>query len=166
MPRTFVAAAVVVVLLAAVVLGMIIGDNLKPSATTASIAAKSVDITLVVQGGSTLGPDGKLHDAFDPCNFTVYANQEVNLTIVNYDSGSHTFTSLTLNVNFLVPPSQTSGVPSISQFQFSETKAGVYRWWCSYPCDTGASGWAMTTGSDGQPGQIGFMGGFVTVLAD
>lgn len=158
-------AAFIVIVMAAVLLGAIAGYDFKPAATTVSSAAKYADITLVVQGDSTLGPDGQLHDAFAPCNFTVYAGQVVNLTVVNYDSGQHSFTSTTLNVNFQIAASQTNGVPAVSNFQFTETKAGVYRWWCSDPCDTDAGGWAMTTGSDGQPGQIGFMGGFVTVLS-
>jgi uncharacterized cupredoxin-like copper-binding protein len=156
--------AFIIVVLAAVMLGIVIGSNLKPSTTPVLSTIKPADITLVVQGGSTLGPDGNLHDAFVPCNFTVYAGQEVNLTVVNYDSAEHSFTSPTLNVNFLIPPSTTNGVPLVSNFQFSESTAGVYRWYCSIPCDTDAGGWAMMTGSDGQPGQIGFMGGFVTVL--
>ena len=156
--------AFVIVLLAAGVLGLIIGYNIKPS-TTVARTPKTADITLVVQGDVKLGPDGKLHDAFTPCNFTVYAGQEVYLTIVNYDNGEHTFTSPSLGVNFIVPPSNETGVPTVSNFQFNETTAGVYRWYCAYPCDTDAGGWAMTTGSDGQPDQIGYMGGFVTVLS-
>lgn len=159
-----VVAALIVVMLAVVVLGIVIGYNLKSTSTTVSGTAKYANITLVVQGDVELGPDGLLHDAFSPCNFTVYAGQTVNLTIINYDTGQHSFTSTTLNVNFQVPASTVNGVPSVTTFQFTETQSGVYRWWCADPCDTDAGGWAMTTGSDGQPAQIGFMGGFVTVL--
>ena len=157
--------AFVVVVLAAVVLGLIIGYDLRPASTAVSSTPKTADITLVVQSDVKLGPDSKLHDAFTPCNFTVYAGQEVDLTIVNYDNGEHTFTSSSLGVNFIVPPSNVTGVPTVSNFQFNEATVGVYRWYCAYPCDTDAGGWAMTTGSDGQPDQIGYMGGFVTVLA-
>jgi plastocyanin len=157
--------AFVVVVLAAVVLGLIIGYDLKSASTAVSSTPKTADITLVVQGDVKLGPDGNLHDAFTPCNFTVYAGQEVDLTIVNYDSGEHSFTSSSLGVNFIVPPSNQTGAPTVSNFQFNETTAGVYRWYCTIPCDTDSGGWAMTTGSDGQPDQIGYMGGFVTVLA-
>ena len=156
--------AFVVVLLAAVVLGLIIGYDLRPASTAVSSTPKTADITLVVQGDVKLGPDGELHDAFTPCNFTVYAGQEVDLTVVSYDNGEHSFTSPSLGVNFIVPPSNVTGVPTVSNFQFNEATVGVYRWYCAYPCDTDAGGWAMTTGSDGQPDQIGFMGGFVTVL--
>ena len=153
-----------VVILAAVVVGTIMGYNLKPTTTSVSSAPKTADITLVVQSDVKLGPDGLLHDAFTPCDFTVYAGQEVNLTIINYDNGEHSFTSSSLGVNFVVPPSNETGIPTVSNFQFNETTAGVYRWYCTYPCDMDAGGWAMTTGSDGQPDQIGYMGGFVTVL--
>ena len=70
----------------------------------------------------------------------------------------------TLGVNFVVLPSNETGVSAVSNFQFTEANVGVYRWWCTFPCDTDAGGWAMMTGSNGQPGQIGYMGGFVTVL--
>jgi plastocyanin len=156
--------AFIVVILAAVVAGIVIGNNLKPSSTTITSSAKYADITLTVQSDLTLGPDNNTHDSFVPCNFTVYAGQIVNLTVVNYDRVQHSFTSTTLNVNFQIPASQENGVPSISQFQFTPTQAGVYRWYCNMPCDTDSGGWAMTTGSDGQPDQIGYMGGFVTVL--
>jgi len=163
-PKGFAVAAIIVVLLAVAVLGVIVGYNLKPIITVGSAHIVNADIILVVQGDVKLGPDGQLHDAFTPCNFTVYANQQVNLTIVNYDSGEHSFTSPSLGVNFVVPPSNVTGAPTVSNFQFTEATAGVYRWYCTYPCDSDAGGWAMTTGSDGQPDQIGFMGGFVTVL--
>jgi hypothetical protein len=157
-------AGFIVVVLAAIVLGAIMGYDMKPPTTTVSYTAKYADITMVVQSDLTLGPDNMTHDTFVPCNFTVYADQVVNLTVVNYDNGEHSFTSPTLNVDFQIPGCQINGVPAVSHFQFTETQSGVYRWWCTVPCDTDSGGWAMTTGSDGQPDQIGFMGGFVTVL--
>ena len=156
--------AFIVVMLAAVVLGTVIGYNLKPTSTPASGTPKYADITLMVQSDLTLGPDNQTHDTIVPSNFTVYSGQIVNLTFVNYDNGQHSFTSPTLGVSFQILASQTIGVPAVSHFQFTETKSGVYRWWCNIPCDTDSGGWAMTNGTDGQPGQIGFMGGFVTVL--
>ncbi len=139
------------------------------STTTQAQAAQApshADITMVVEGheGGSLGTDGKTHDTVIPANFAVYMGQIVNLTVVNYDEGPHTFTSPGLGVNFQIPGHVSAGVPSVSHFQFAATKAGVFRWWCSLPCDTGQGGWAMTTGSDGQPDKIGFMSGFVTVL--
>jgi hypothetical protein len=164
--RVFLVAAVTVVLIAAVFLGMVIESNIKPNVQPSVKVFGIADITLVVQGDWILGPDNKTHDAFVPYNFTVFAGQKVNMTFENFDDMPHTFVSPALGVTFQIPGSQTAGVPEISQYQFTEATPGIYRWWCSVPCDSDAGGWAMTTGSDGQPGQIGYMGGFVTVLAD
>ena len=98
-----VVAAFIVVVLAAIVLGMVIGYDLKPASTPVSGTAKYADVTLVVQSDLTLGPDNQTHDTFVPCNFTVYAGQIVNLTVVNYDNAPHSFTSPTLNVAFQIP---------------------------------------------------------------
>ena len=106
-----------VVMAAAIVLGMEIENIMKPASPTIGLTnAKYADITLTVIGGSTLGPDNKTHDAFVPCNFTVYAGQIINLTVVNYDNSQHSFTSPSLNVNFLITASQEIGVPSVSHF--------------------------------------------------
>jgi hypothetical protein len=91
--------------------------------------------------------------------------QKVDLTIINYDEGPHTLTSTPLGVNFQYPGAKSPGVPSVTTFSFTATSTGVFRWWCALPCDAGQKGWAMTTGSDGQVGQLGFMGGFITVVA-
>ncbi len=163
-PRIFVFLAFSVALIAAALLGMVVESSVRPIVYPSSNAPTTAFVTLMIQGDLTLGPDNKTHDAFVPTDFTVYSNQDVNLTIVNYDSMPHSFTSPTLGVDFQIPASSAVGVPAISHFQFSEANAGEYRWWCAIPCDTDANGWAMTNGSDGQPGQIGFMGGFVTVL--
>lgn len=125
-----------------------------------------VAVTLVTEGheGGNVGPDKKTHDTVIPSDFTVYLGQTVNLTIINYDEGPHTFTSPELGVSFQYPGAISAGVPSISHFQFTASKAGVFRWYCTLPCDMGQGGWAMTAGTDGQPGQLGFMGGHVTVI--
>ena len=162
--RAFVVAAFLAVILAVALLGMVIGFNLKTSSTPVSGKGQYADTALVVKDNLVLGPDNQTHDAFVPCNFTVYAGQIVNLTVFNYDDAPHSFTSPTMNLDFQIPGSQTTGVASVSKFQFTKTEAGIYRWWCTVLCDTDAGGWAMTNGSDGLPGQIGYMGGFVTVL--
>ena len=89
LPRGFAVAGLIVLLIAAIILGIIIGYNLKPSSSssgpssTPAPSIKPADITMVVQGSVALGPDGNLHDAFTPCNFTVYANQVVNLYVTS-----------------------------------------------------------------------------------
>ncbi len=164
-PRVFVFLAFAVVVGGAVVLGMVLQSALRPASTPVSTTGGFADVTMMVQANLLLGPDNQTHDAFVPSNFIIYTGQVVNLTFVNFDDMPHSFTSTMLNVNFQIPGSQTAGVPALSHFQFEEANAGVYRWWCADPCDTDAGGWAMTTGTDGQPGQIGYMGGFVTVLS-
>ena len=163
-PKAFVYVAFCVALLAAGLLGMVIEYNLNPGASNYSISAPVAHVTLMVEGGLTLGPDNQTHDSFVPCDFTVYSGQLVNLTILNYDGAPHSFTSSALNVNFQARESQTPGVPAVSNFQFTAGEPGVYRWYCNLPCDSETEGWAMTNGKDGQPGQIGYMGGFVTIL--
>jgi len=166
--RAFVLISFALIIIASAVLGIVIESNVKTTSTLSqtppSPTAQYADVTMVVQGDLALGPDNQTHDAFVPCNFTVYTGQTVNLTIVNYDNMPHSFNCPALNVDFQATPSTTLGVPSVSHFQFAEPTAGIYRWWCTDPCDNDRNGWAMTTGRDGQPGQIGFMGGFVTVL--
>lgn len=118
-------------------------------------------ITLVSEGheGGSLGPDGLKHDTIIPADFTVYAGQTVELSAVNYDEGAHTITNPALGIDFQFPGAKSDGVPSVTQFQFTPTKAGVYQWYCRLPCDLGQGGWAMTNG-----GQPGFMAGNITVL--
>ncbi|MEM0117358.1 MAG: hypothetical protein QXX17_00370 [Conexivisphaerales archaeon] len=143
--------------------GLLIGYSLAqfgspaPQGTT---KVKSADITLTIIPDVKLASDGQMHDAFNPVNMTVFTGQLVNLTIINYDTMSHTFTSPSLGVSFNAPPAQKDGVPTVVHYQFTVSKPGIYRWWCATPCDS----WAMSAGSDGQVGQIGYMGGFVTAL--
>jgi plastocyanin len=151
----------------AVVIMFVLASALAQSTTVqTSTAEKNANVTLVVKGaqGGIKGPDGKTHSAFIPCNFTVYVGQTVNLTVINYDNEQHTFTSPELGVNFFIPERISPSAPSVSHFQFTPTKAGIFRWWCAIKCDTAAGEWAMTTGKDGGTGQLGFMAGYVTVL--
>lgn len=153
------------IIIAVLVIGLVIGYGIAvaaspPQQKVSSVAAKSADITLTIIPDVKLGPDGQMHDAFNPANFTVYVGQTVNLTIINYDTMSHTFTSSSLGISFNAPGATKDGVPTVMHYQFTVTKEGLYRWWCATPCDA----WAMSTGSDGQIGQKGYMGGFVNVL--
>jgi len=127
---------------------------------------KYANITLVVKSSQDgdIGPDGKTHSTFIPCNFTVYVGQTVNLTVISYDNGQHSFTSTALGVNFFIPERTSPTVPSVTHIQFTVTKVGVFRWWCALKCDIERNGWAMTKGKDGGIGQLGFMAGYVTVL--
>ncbi len=100
------------------------------------------------------GPDGKWHDAFLPADFSVTAGSKINMTIVNYDGGPHSFTSPAIGVNETIPGGGSLNAPRTVTFTFTAPKTpGKYAWWCAVPCDP----WAMA--------HDGFMRGFVTVKA-
>ena len=99
------------------------------------------------------GPDGKWHDAFLPADFTVKAGEKVDVTVVNYDTSPHSFSSSTLRVNELIKAAKGSK-PGTTTFSFTAPKkSGNYSWWCDMPCDQ----WAME--------HNGYMRGVVTVHA-
>jgi plastocyanin len=126
------------------------------------------------------GADGKGHDTFVPSTFAVKVGVPVQVTVVNYDEGSHSIVSPELGLNVTIKPgiepkeakSKEStaedigeGVkPTTTTFTFTPTKAGVFRWFCSLPCDAGQHGWAMQMGYSG-PSKEGSMAGFIVVLA-
>jgi plastocyanin len=101
-----------------------------------------------------LGPDHKWHDAFLPADFSVHAGGTVTISINNYDSGPHTFTAPSMNVNAVIPGGGSLTAPQKASFTFkAPTKPGRYQWWCAVPCDP----WAMA--------HDGYMRGVVTVTA-
>lgn len=167
MKNSYAAALLIVLLVAGLGFGYFAGTMTSTSTTTTTVvsattekAPKYADVTITVIADLRRGSDNNTHDTFTPSNFTLYIGQTVNLTIVNYDGMPHSFTSPSLGVNFLIPGSTADGVPSVSHFQFTPTKTGVFRYWCAVPCDD----WAMAIDAkDGQPGRIGYMGGLVTV---
>jgi hypothetical protein len=124
-------------------------------------------VTLVTEGheGGSMGPDGLKHDTVIPADFTVYKGQAVELTMINYDEGPHTITSDGLGIHFQYPGAKSDGVPSVTQFNFTPARAGVFEWYCALPCDAGQGGWAMTQGPHGEKAQPGFMDGNITVLS-
>jgi plastocyanin len=100
------------------------------------------------------GPDGQWHDAFLPAGFVVKPGQKVTVTVHNYDSGPHTFTSPALGVNAIISGNGSMSAPQTVTFTFTApTRPGRYQWWCATPCDP----WAMS--------HNGYMRGFVTVKA-
>jgi heme/copper-type cytochrome/quinol oxidase subunit 2 len=101
-----------------------------------------------------LGPDKQWHDAIAPADFSVHAGSTVTISVANYDSGPHTFTSPALNVNGTIAGGGSIGAPSATTFTFTApSKPGKYAWWCAVPCDP----WAMA--------HDGYMRGYVTVTA-
>ncbi len=99
------------------------------------------------------GPDGKWHDAYLPADFTVAAGAKVVVTVLNYDTSAHSFSSSKLGVNALIKAGKGK-TPGSTTFSFiAPKKSGKYAWWCDMPCDQ----WAMT--------HNGYMRGIVTVGA-
>jgi hypothetical protein len=75
----------------------------------------------------------------------------VTVTVYNYDSSPHSFTSSALAVNVTIPAGSASR-PSKTTFAFTAPSApGSYPWWCAMPCDP----WAMA--------HDGYMRGLATV---
>lgn len=101
-------------------------------------------IYLTVTPGMKLGPDGKLHDAFSPANFTLVQGVPAEVTIYNYDNMKHSVTSPSLGINFEAVPSKKNGTPGVATYKFTPKKVGTYNWQCIYPCDLPNKQWSMT----------------------
>jgi hypothetical protein len=112
-------------------------------------------VSLVVNPGEKLGSDGKLHDAFTPGDFTINANQPVELTIYNFDDGTHTLTSKDIGVDVKIDGSKKKGDPSVTTYKFTPTKTGTFQWNCLDKCDGENGQWAMA--------QDNYMMGKITV---
>lgn len=109
-------------------------------------AAKVIDLSVVPE--SKVGPDGKKHDAFTKTEFAVKAGQPLKLKIDNTDSQPHSITSPLANVSITAMPGTHTYVLVVS-------RPGKYLWFCAYPCDSDANGWAMKN--------PGYMSGYITV---
>lgn len=119
-------------------------------------AGTAVSLQVVMKSGAEhgkLASDGRYHTAALPANLAVKAGDRVTVTVLNYDSAPHTFTSQQLNVNAIIRAGSASS-PSKTTFTFSApATAGQYLWYCSLPCDP----FSMT--------HIGYMRGYVVVSA-
>jgi plastocyanin len=101
-------------------------------------------VSMVVNPGYKLGPDGKMHDAFTPGNITVKAGEPVELTVYNFDDGTHTVTSSDLGLNLKVAGSTQKGTPAVSTVTFTPNQAGTFKWFCADKCDGQNGQWAMS----------------------
>jgi len=116
------------------------------SVSEASLAAaKVVDVSVVPEG--KVGPDGKKHDVFTKTEFAVKVGQPLKLRIDNTDTQPHSITSPEANVNI-------TAMPGTHTYIVVVTAPGKYQWFCVYPCDSGANGWAMK--------HPGYMSGYIT----
>ncbi|MBS1844765.1 MAG: hypothetical protein JST53_10145 [Actinobacteria bacterium] len=98
-----------------------------------------------------LGPEGAWHDAYLPASFTVEPGATVNVTVLNYDEGEHSFTSMPLGLDATIAAGSASH-PKATTFTFqAPDRAGNYLWFCALPCDP----WAMA--------HISYMRGYVRV---
>ena len=129
------------------------------TAATTGAAAAPADaqkVNMTVVGSVKLGPDGKMHDAFTPADFTVTQNRPVEVTVYSYDNAPHSMTAPALNLNPTIEPSTKDGVPAVTTYTFTPTKSGKFLWSCDLPCDGDAAGWAMAN--------PGYMSGYITVV--
>jgi plastocyanin len=94
---------------------------------------------------------GQMAEAFVPASFTMKTGETLRVTVTNYTSMPHTWSSTGLGVNAMIAPGGSSS-PSTTTFTIDPHKAGTYSWQCETPCDP----WSM--------GRMGFMEGSVTVV--
>jgi plastocyanin len=142
-------------------------NNAKPakvqttaSATTTSDSTVQKDSGynqyIVIEPGSKLGPDGKLHDAFINGDIKITEGKQVTLHFLNYDDGTHTYTSADLGLNVKIKGSTKKGQPAETTYTFTPKKTGTFTWLCADPCDGQNNQWSMT--------HDGYMMGKITVL--
>lgn len=136
------------------------------SVATATSSKASATHTMKIVGHKlgVKGSDGLRHDTTFGANFSVKVGQKVTVTVYNLDEGPHTITAAGLKLNVAIPGAkdEAKGIASKTVFTFVATKAGVYRWHCSLPCDKGQGYWAMSTGKSGKTDRDGFMAGYIT----
>jgi hypothetical protein len=132
----------------------------------ASAAEQTLSATMYGSSLGIKGPDGKPHDIMIPTNFVLKVNQPVTLSVVNYDEGPHTITATDLGLNLVIKGGKEqkdgSVIPVTTVFHFTPAKKGVFRWFCSLPCDEKHGSWDMTASKAG-PDQDGFMAGYIVV---
>jgi plastocyanin len=127
--------------------GMTSSGTAASSSGTAAASAVPTAVKLKVIPSSKRGPDGKLHDAFTVTNFAVHVGQPVKLTINNTDNQPHSITSPSAGVSIVAKP-------GVHTYTLVVSKSGRFLWYCAYPCDSDAHGWAMS--------HPGFMSGYIT----
>lgn len=150
----------------AVIISLVAVTSSNPHTTTMLAAAGSAPVgkpeavKLVIKSDTEhgrRGSDGQWHDAFLPADFTVHPGARVTVTVLNYDTNPHSFTSSSLDSSQFINQtisSGSAGAPSKTTFTFTApSTAGKYAWWCAMPCDP----WAMA--------HDGYMRGYVTVAA-
>ncbi len=114
-------------------------------------------VTLTIKDGLQYAAvDKQLHDSYSPASFNVTAGLPVHMTVVNWDTGSHSMTAPEINLNKVFPGASKEGVPSVTQFTFTVNKAGKFKWQCEISCDGGMKSFSMT--------HVGYMVGYVNAV--
>jgi plastocyanin len=137
-------------LLVPLVLGALAAPIANAATSVPSLRSVAISIRSDTQHARK-GADGRWHDAFLPGGFTVRAGSKVRVTLTNYDTAPHTFTSAGLGLNVIVRAGSATH-PATTTFTFTAPMAGSYRWHCLGSCDP----WAMS--------HVGFMTGIVRVV--
>ncbi|MGP6156417.1 MAG: cupredoxin domain-containing protein [Vulcanimicrobiaceae bacterium] len=146
-------------LILSAVIGFSLGFGPAASAATAS---QALTISIVGPDAGIMGPDGQPHEAFVPSSVIVKAGTPVQITFINYSHAEHNFVQPQLNLDLVIPAAGTRVRLATTTVSFMPTKRGVYRWFCSLPCDEEHGMWAMGRGYGG-PGKEGFMAGNIVV---
>jgi plastocyanin len=131
-------------------------SSTKTTATTTAAKAPTANQYLVIEPGGKLGPDGKMHDAYINGDIKITEGQPVTLHFLNYDTGNHTYTNSDLGLNVEIKGTAKDGTPQETDYTFTPTKTGTFKWQCMDKCDGGMTSFGMTN--------TGYMQGTITVL--
>jgi hypothetical protein len=115
-------------------------------------AAPSVVVHVSIDGEKTpggtepayVGPSGTVGA---PILFSVKAHTEIEVVVVNHDTGPHTFDAPKLGLHVSIRADATT------TFRFYAPGPGTYQWYCDVPC----GGWVMS--------HVGYMKGEVMVVS-
>lgn len=118
------------------------GDATAPSA----IVHVSIDGEKTAGGTEPayVGPSGTVGA---PILFSVKAHTEIEVVVVNHDTGPHTFDAPKLGLHVAIRADATT------TFRFHAPGPGTYQWYCDVPCGR----WVMS--------HVGYMKGEVTVVS-
>ena len=104
-------------------------------------------VHITIAGSVKKGPDGKMHDAFSVADYRVNAGVPITLVVDNKDDQPHSISSPGAGVSIITKPGRHT-------YTLLVRKVGRFFWYCAFPCDSDANGWAMKN--------PGFMSGYIT----
>lgn len=121
----------------------IVKPDIPASATVAKlppmmVSTPAATVTLKVDApplGGMYGSTGQVQDAYSPAYFAVPAGKTIHVTIYNYDTMRHTFTSPVLGLNVWLHTA-TGSTPGKTTFTFKAPSTGYFTWFCDVPCDS------------------------------